>query len=175
MAVAGALLLSTGAATAADVEELLFDMQIVPLDGERSQPFELANLDGQPVSLSQQKGKVVLLYFWATWCPYCAKELPTAIEQAYRERKDQGFTVLAVNIQESRNKVAAWIKERGLTVPVVLDTDGDVISRYRVRATPTIVLIGRDGRMVGRAVGMRPWEAPTGRALLDALMAQPGR
>ena len=92
--------MTCGAATAADVEDLLFDMQIVPLDGERSQPFELANLDGQPVSLSQQKGKVVLLYFWATWCPYCEKELPTAIEQTYRERKDQGFTVLAVNIQE---------------------------------------------------------------------------
>ena len=58
---------------------------------------------------------------------------------------------------------------------MVLDTDGDVIGRYRVRATPTIVLVGRDGRMVGRAVGNRPWEKPAGRALLDALIAQPGR
>jgi peroxiredoxin len=170
-----ALVLSVGAATAADLEELLFDMQIVPLDGERPHAFELASLDGRPVTLSEQKGKVVLLYFWATWCPYCAKELPSAIEQAYRERKDQGFTVLAVNIRESREKVAGWIKERGLTVPVVLDSDGEIISRYRVRATPTIVLIGRDGRMIGRAVGNRPWGTPAGRALLDALMAQPGR
>jgi peroxiredoxin len=172
--VAGALVFSIGAATAADLEELLFDMQIVPLDGELPQPFELSSLDGRPVTLSEQKGKVVLLYFWATWCPYCAKELPTAIEQAYRKRKGEGFTVLAVNIRESRDKVAAWIKERGLTVPVVLDSDGEVISRYRVRATPTIVLVGRDGRMIGRAVGMRPWEAPAGQALLDALM-QSGR
>jgi peroxiredoxin len=150
-------------------------MQIVPLDGERPASFELPALDGKPVSLSRHKGKVVLLYFWATWCPYCAKELPAAIEQTYRERKEQGFTVLAVNIEESQNKVAAWVKERGLTVPVLLDTEGTVISRYRVRATPTIVLIGRDGRMVGRAVGNRPWETAAGRALLDSLIAQPAR
>ncbi len=150
-------------------------MQIVPLDGERAQPFELSSLEGPPMSLAGQKGKVVLLYFWATWCPYCNKEMPTAIEQTYRERKDQGFTVLAVNIEESRNKVAAWIKERGITVPVLLDTDGVVISKYRVRATPTVVLVGRDGKMVGRAVGIRPWETATGRALLDALLAAPAR
>lgn len=56
-----------GATTAADIEGLLFDLQIIPLDGERPASFELPGLDGQPVSLSQQKGKVVLLYFWATW------------------------------------------------------------------------------------------------------------
>ena len=101
--------------------------------------------------------------------------MPSTIEKIYRERKVQGFTVLAVNIEEPRNKVASWIKERGMTVPVLLDTEGTVVSRYRVQATPTIVLIGRDGRMVGRAVGNRPWETAAGRALLDALIAQSAR
>lgn len=101
--------------------------------------------------------------------------MPSTIEKIYRERKARGFTVLAININEPRDKVAPWVRARGMTVPVVLDDDALVTARFRVRATPTIVLLGRDGRMVGRAVGNRPWESAPGRALLDALLAAPAK
>ena len=99
--------------------------------------------------------------------------MPSTVETLYRERKDRDFTVLAIDIQEDPAKVEAWVKARGLTLPVLLDRDGAVTGAYRVNATPTAVLIGRDGRQVARAVGTRPWGSPAGRALLDALSTTP--
>jgi hypothetical protein len=99
--------------------------------------------------------------------------LPSTIEQAYREHKDRKFTVLAIDIQEDPKKVEAWVKAKGITPPVLLDRDGAVTGAYRVTATPTAVLVGRDGRMLARAVGTRPWTSPAGKALLDAVIAAP--
>jgi peroxiredoxin len=96
--------------------------------------------------------------------------LPSTIEKLYRELRDRQFTVLAVDLEEDPRKVESWVKAKGFTPPVLLDRDGTVAAAYRVTATPTAVLINRDGRMVARAVGTRPWDSPTGRALLTALM-----
>lgn len=101
--------------------------------------------------------------------------MPSTIEQVHREFKGQGLTVLAVNIQESRATVAKWVRENKVTSVVLLDPDGAVTSAFRVTATPTVVLIGRDGKMVGRAVGTRGWTSDTGRALLKALIDSPRR
>jgi peroxiredoxin len=97
--------------------------------------------------------------------------LPSTIEKVYRERKDRKFTVLAINIQEDPAKVEAWVQAKGFTPPVLLDRSGAVAGLYRVTATPTAVLVGRDGRMLARATGTRPWDSPAGRALLDAALA----
>jgi hypothetical protein len=99
--------------------------------------------------------------------------LPSTIEKLHRERKDQRFTVLAVDIQESPERVREWVRVWGLTVPVVLDRDGAATAAYRVTATPTVVLIGRDGKMVARGSGTRAWTDGPGKALLDALVAAP--
>jgi peroxiredoxin len=101
---------------------------------------------------------------------FCARELPSAIEQVHREFKDQGFTILAVNMRESRDLVAKWVKEKEVTSSVLFDFDGAVTATYRVTATPTVVLVGRDGRLVGRAVGPRDWTGKKGRALIKALL-----
>jgi peroxiredoxin len=98
--------------------------------------------------------------------------LPSTIEKLYRELRDRQFTVLAVDLEEDPRKVELWIKAKGLTPPVLLDRDGAVAAAYRVTATPTAVLINREGRMVARAVGTRPWDSPAGRALLSALLAR---
>lgn len=100
--------------------------------------------------------------------------MPSTVEKVYRERKDQKFVILAVDIRESPAQVAEWVKAKGITMPVLLDRGGAVTTAYRVTATPTVVLIGRDGRMVGRVAGTRPWDSGPGRALLDALVAAPG-
>ena len=99
--------------------------------------------------------------------------MPSAIEQVYRERRERRFTVLAIDVGESPAKVAAWVEAHRITPPVLLDRDGSVASAYRVSATPTVVLVGRDGKVLARAVGRRPWDGPPGRALLDALLAAP--
>jgi len=173
----GALALTVAVAgspvAAEDLDRLLRDLQLTALPGERPAAFALPTLDGTRVALADHRGKVVLVYFWATWCPYCRKELPAGIEKITRERKGQPFVVLAVSIEEPKDLVASWVKGAGITPPVLLDYDGAVARDYRVTATPTTFVIGRDGRQVARASGTRPWDGPAGRALLDALVAAP--
>jgi peroxiredoxin len=96
--------------------------------------------------------------------------LPSHIETLYREFQGQGLSVWAINMQEGRDYVAGWIRTRGLTMPVLLDLDGAATRAYRVTATPTVVLVDRAGKLVGRAVGARSWDSPTGRALVRALL-----
>lgn len=83
--------------------------------------------------------------------------------------------VVLVDIREDRAKVARVVAERGYAAPVVLDRDGDVTDAYGVNATPTVFLIARDGTIVGRAIGPRPWTGPHGSALFEALLAAPAR
>ena len=97
------------------------------------------------------------------------------MEQVQKEFGPQGLTILAVNLQESRETVANWVKEKGITARVLLDPDGAVTTAYRVTVTPTVVLIGRDGTLVGRGAGDRGWTSAAGRALLQALVEQPRR
>jgi hypothetical protein len=86
-----------------------------------------------------------------------------------------GLTVLAINIKESRETVAAWVKQRGITARVLLDPDANVTRAYRVTHTPTAVLVGRDGAMVARASGTRDWLKDEGWALFRLLLAAPAR
>ena len=175
LALAGGLAWATPAA-ADDVDRYLRELQLNALPGERAPGFSLPKVDGGgKTSLAEQQGKVVLVYFWATWCGYCRKELPVAIEKIVRERRGQPFTVLAVSIEEPRDLVASYVKGAGVTSSVLLDGDGAVARDYQVRATPTTVVIGRDGRLVARATGTRDWDGKVGRALLDALVAAPAK
>lgn len=81
------------------------------------------------------------------------------------------MAVLAVNMEEPRGLVARWVKERAITSTVVLDADGAASRAYRITGTPTVVLVGRDGRLVGKAIGSRPWLDDKARALFNALLS----
>jgi peroxiredoxin len=99
--------------------------------------------------------------------------LPSTIETLHRRYRDRGLEVWAVNLKEPRSRVAEWVGRTGLTVPVLLDADGAVARAYRVTGTPTVVLVNRAGRLVGRAVGTRDWLGDKSRALFSALLAGP--
>jgi thiol-disulfide isomerase/thioredoxin len=99
--------------------------------------------------------------------------LPSKIDEVHKKFGPKGFTVLAINIKENRSTVATWVKENNVTTTVLLDIDGKVTSAYRVTGTPTVVLIDRNGRMVGRAVGQRDWTGERGTKLIEALLARP--
>jgi peroxiredoxin len=88
-----------------------------------------------------------------------------------RELKDQGLVVLAVSIKEPADTVAAWTRNVSLAFPVYLDEDATVARAWRVTSTPTVFLIDRRGRLVGKAIGTKPWTSPAGRAMLTALLA----
>ncbi len=96
--------------------------------------------------------------------------MPSTIEQVQNEFAPQGLAILLINIQESRETAGRWVKANKITPRVLLDLDGSVTVAYRITGTPGVVLVGRDGKMVGRAIGTRGWTSPAGRALLNALL-----
>jgi peroxiredoxin len=149
-------------------------MQIIPPVTEAQAPeFSLPSTEGGTATLSTLRGHVVVLNFWTTWCPACRAEMPS-LERLHQELLPRGLVVLAINLRESAAEVVRFTSELGLSFPVLLDEDGQVATRYRVRALPTTVLIDRQGRVLGRAVGAREWWNPQAQALFASLL-EPGR
>jgi peroxiredoxin len=131
--------------------------------------FTLVDLAGRRISLKELKGKVVFLNFWATWCGPCREEMPM-MEMLHREFKDQGLAVVAVNFREDKQAVRSFFDELGITFQVLLDPEGEVCDRYGVFSLPLTYLIDRDGRFIGKAIGIRPWDGADAKALIrDAL------
>lgn len=93
-----------------------------------------------------------------------------SINQLHQAFKEQGFEVLAIDIREPKGVVEKAVRERGYTVPVLLDSAAEVALKYEVRATPTVYLIDRQGKLVASAVGARPWDSQEGRQLLQTLL-----
>jgi redoxin len=96
-----------------------------------------------------------------------------SIDQVHGEWEPRGVTVVLVNIREDRAKVARVVAQRGYAAPVALDLDGSVSEAYGIHATPMAFVVTRDGQIVGRAIGPRPWTGPDARALFRALLAPP--
>ncbi|HYR38731.1 MAG TPA: TlpA disulfide reductase family protein [Methylomirabilota bacterium] len=156
-----------------ELDKLVEQARLYPLIGREPPPFSLLRLDGRRVALSDFTGHVVVLYFWTTASSYGADELSSRMEKMQREWRDRKFTVLAVNVKEKKEEVAPWVQKRLLSPVVLLDTDGGVSQDYRVRAIPTVYVIGRDMRLVGRASGTRAWDEGPEKALLDYLVKAP--
>jgi peroxiredoxin len=134
--------------------------------------FTLPSLGGQPVRLIDRRRQVVLLNFWATWCPPCREEMPS-MERLYRRHQDRGFSVVAVSTDAAgAPPVAAFVETLELTFPMALDPDMAVANSYRVQALPTTFIIDREANIVARAVGARNWDSPAAHALIEALLAR---
>lgn len=137
----------------------------------RPPEFSGQSPEGKMVSLAGLRGKVVLLNFWAAWCPDCRPEMPL-FEQLHRDFATKGLTVLGINVREGADTVQSYAKELGLTFPLVLDPRGKITSAYGVIGIPSTFLIGRDGRPVALAVGPRDWASAPARAIIKMLLAE---
>lgn len=122
------------------------------IEGKVAADFELKNMDGKTVKLSDTKGSVVVLDFWATWCPPCRAGLPH-LAKAAEKYASKGVTVYAINQQEERETVAGFLAEQKLSLVALLDTDGVVGKKYAVSGIPQTVVIGRDGKVQKVFVG----------------------
>jgi cytochrome c biogenesis protein CcmG, thiol:disulfide interchange protein DsbE len=132
--------------------------------------FTVPQLNSQQVRLSDFKGRVVFLNFWATWCVPCREEMPS-MERLYRRYRDRGLTILAVSVDRGGPAtVAAFVKMLRLTYPIGLDPKMEVAERYRVLALPSSFLIDREGNVTGSAVGPRDWDSPAARAVVETLL-----
>lgn len=120
--------------------------------GRRAPELQLENLAGEQVRLSDLRGRPVMINFWAAWCGFCRIELPE-MQEVYESYRDQGFTILAVDVQDDRTEVKSFVEELGLTFPVLLDSRGEVSRSYRIRGLPTSYFVDQDGVIIGRELG----------------------
>lgn len=130
--------------------------------------FSLPALDGGEVSLSDHRGSVVILNFWATWCPPCREELPSMV-RLQNELRDEPFTILAVSVREQPETVLSFLEETGFELPVLLDESGNTGVEYGVRGIPTSYVVDTGGRVLAMLVGAREWDDPEVVALMRHL------
>jgi peroxiredoxin len=119
--------------------------------------FSLPDLDGNVHNLSSYRGKVVLINFWATWCPPCRQEMPS-MQRVWEKFRDRGFVILALDVGEDDETILPFVMEHDLDFPVLLDQDSKVVKKWPVRGLPTSFLLDTKGRLVYRAIGGREWD-----------------
>lgn len=155
-------------------------LMVLPVWGQHPAPevdhvapdFTLPDLEGNQISLSTYKGKVVLLNFWATWCPPCRLEMPT-MEKAYRQYRDKGFEVVAVSVDAGpKSSVKSFLRELGLSFQVLLDPDMETLRAFRGFSLPTTVVIDRQGVIRSRELGYRDWSDGESTKLLQRLLSE---
>jgi len=117
-----------------------------PREGFLAPDFTLDTLQGEKVTLSHLRGKIVVVNFWATWCLPCRKETPE-LEKAYEQYEDSGMVLLGVPLteQDSVSDVESFVQEFKLTYPILLDRDGSVSNLYQIEGLPTTFFINREG------------------------------
>lgn len=133
-----------------------FPSEVAPQAGMAAPDFVLERLSGGDLRLSEQRGRPVVLNFWATWCAPCRREIPQLVVAQDRFEED-GLLVVAVNLQESSDVIVPYVRDFGMDFPVVLDRDGNVASDYRLFGIPTTYFIDRHG--IIRSVFQGPFVA----------------
>ncbi len=143
-----------------------------PREGSLAPNFTLDTLDGTKVTLSELRGKIVLINLWATWCPPCRAEMP-ALENAYKQYKDSGVVVLGLNVtnQDSEKDIPPFVDEFGLTFPILLDRDGSVSALYQLKGLPTTYFVNREGIIRTVVVG-GPMNETFIRSKIEALLQE---
>jgi cytochrome c biogenesis protein CcmG, thiol:disulfide interchange protein DsbE len=125
-----------------------------PQTGFLAPDFELKTIEGKTIKLSDLRGQPVLVNLWATWCPPCRAEMQT-LETVYNDYKDQGLTVLAVNMtsQDDPQAIIPFVEERGITYPILLDDKGEIARAYQMKSLPSSFFIDRDGTIHEVVIG----------------------
>ena len=131
--------------------------------------FTLPGRDGQPVTLSELRGQVVLINFWATWCTPCLIEMP-GMQRLMSAMESRPFTILAVNVKEAKAKVWRFKNLLKVNFPALLDSDGAATEAWEVQFYPTSFLIDSEGNIRYTAYGMIDWDSDETRQLIEQLM-----
>jgi thiol-disulfide isomerase/thioredoxin len=162
---------SSPALTAGELNERLVAAGLgVPKAPIEADDFELESLAGGTVKLSSYRGRVVFLNFWATWCPPCRSEMPS-MERLSTLLRDRGLEIVAVDLQEPKDTVQAFVKEKTLTFTVLLDPSGAVGGAWGAQSIPTSYLIDRKGSILARSVGGREWDSAEMVSLFEAILS----
>ena len=127
--------------------------------GPAAPDLKLADVHGKNVSLSEFRGKVVILNFWATWCGPCEAEMPS-LNNLYKEFKSKGLVVIAISVDQTEKSVLSFITEKKLAFPVLLDKNKEVyFDSYTVMGLPTTFIIDRSRVLVEKIMGEQEWDS----------------
>jgi len=140
------------------------------VEGSAAPDFTVKDLAGQEVKLSSLKGKVVLVNFWATWCPPCKEEIPSMIK-LNQSMSGKQFQMMAISIDEGgKEAVESYFKSSGLSLPAFLDLEGDVSRSYGTTGVPETFIIDKAGIIQKKIVGGMDWSSPEVTAYLNELL-----
>lgn len=149
-------------------------VKIGPIEiGLPAPDFTFPGIDGKMVSLSDFRGKVVLVNIWATWCTSCVEEMPS-MERLYEKLKGKDFEILAVSIDSLGVKVVApFMKKYKLTFPALIDSAGTIGAGYRTTGVPESFIIDKNGILVQKIIGPRDWTQPEFLRFFQDLIQKP--
>lgn len=160
---------------------LLTSLQSLPAAGgmleeyqldSASTAFSLVDLKDNTTQLADYRGKVLLVNFWASWCPPCIKEMPS-LQRLQQQLDDEPFTILTINVGEPKYKVWKFAQLINLTLPVLLDPESDTFYAWNSTILPTSFLLDRQGRVLYRAQGDLKWDSEDIVSLINRLLAEP--
>jgi peroxiredoxin len=131
-----------------------------PQVGVPAPEFTLPDLEGKPHHLADLRGRVVVLNFWATWCPPCIDEMPS-LQRLHQAFADRGVEVVAVSVDERFSDVGAFVRKFHLTFTVLHDDGKKVSRKYQTFKYPETYILDREGRLKSKVIGPRDWASPT--------------
>lgn len=149
----------------------VYGAQLEPYTDTANKKFTLADFKGQSHSLSDYKGKIVLINFWASWCPPCIHEMP-ALKKLKQNLADKPFEILAINVGEKKYKVRKFSKVIKLDLPVLLDTSSSTFDNWSVKTLPTSFLVDATGTIRYRVLGNPGWDNAASTDIIDKLITE---
>lgn len=130
-----------------------------PVKPFKAADFSLKGEDGKQYSLSQFRGKLVVINFWATWCPPCREEMPS-MERAWQKLKNSNIVFLAINVGETEDEIFPFLASYPVSFPLPMDINGELVKQYPVVGLPTTYIVSAKGMVTHKAVGTRSWDHP---------------
>jgi peroxiredoxin len=151
------------------VENAIKELDLIrPSLPKRAEDFAVRTPRGRTFRLSEQRGKIVFINFWATWCPPCREEMP-ALERLYERTKHAGVEMLAISVDADPGSITPFLGEQPFTFTVGLDPKMSVANTYGVRGLPASFIVDREGNLAAIAFGPRAWDSPASQTLMGGL------
>ncbi len=131
-----------------------------PMEGKQVPDFDLPTLDGKRMTLSSLRGKVLFINIWATWCAPCREEMPS-MENLYKQLKGPDFEMVGISIDKDGSKsVAPFVKQLGLTFPILMDPESAVAKKFQITGVPETYIVNREGLILKHVIGPTAWDKP---------------